>query len=67
MGEVINALIGVNTTGYKKVHGGVGYGDKNSQGEEILEQAANNDLAIVNNFFYKSRERTASNMVINAY
>ena len=42
--------------GYKGVHGGYGYGQRNADGDRILEFTAANDLVIKNNFFDKRKK-----------
>ena len=34
---VLNGHIGKENTGYEEAHGGVGYGERNAEGEMILE------------------------------
>lgn len=46
----------VDRTGFVRVHGGVGYGDMNSQEKEMLEHVVANILAIVNTVLRKSRK-----------
>lgn len=53
----MNTHGGVDRSVYEKVHEGVSYSNRNGQGEEILEQVVINDLAILNMYFYKSREQ----------
>ena len=45
--------IGVDSTGYDEVHGGFGYGDRNAEGEMILESAAAMNMIIANTWFKK--------------
>ena len=48
-----NGHIGRTAAGYEGVHGGFGYGDRNLEGERILEFAVANDLVVGNSFFQK--------------
>jgi len=45
--------VGAAADGYENVHGGRGYGDRNTEGERILEFATANDLVIGNTLFIK--------------
>ena len=47
----MNGHIGVDSTGYDEVHGGFGYGDRNAEGEMILESAAAMNMIIANTWF----------------
>ena len=48
-----NGHVGAAAGGYENVHGGRGYGDRNTEGERILEFATANDLLIGNTLFIK--------------
>ena len=48
-----NGHVGAAADGYENVHGGRGYGDRNTEGERILEFATANDLVIGNTLFIK--------------
>ncbi len=51
-----NGHIGMNADGYEGVHGGYGYGDRNTDGERLLEFAVGSDCVISNSFFRKKTE-----------
>ena len=48
-----NGHVGKTAPGYEGVHGGAGYGERNADGERILDFAVANDLVIGNTFFVK--------------
>ena len=48
-----NGHVGAAAGGYENVHGGRGYGVRNTEGERILEFATANDLLIGNTLFIK--------------
>ena len=48
-----NGHIGSKPEGYEGVHGGFGYGQRNEEGERILEFATAHDLVIGNSLFKK--------------
>ena len=48
-----NGHIGNSANGFEGAHGGFGYGDRNVDGERLLEFAVANNLAIGNSFFCK--------------
>ena len=48
-----NGHIGISADGFEGVHGGFSFGDRNSDGERILEFAVANNLVIGNSFFHK--------------
>jgi len=50
-----NGHIGSRVEGYERVHGGLGFGERNSGGVSILDFAVAYDLSIVN-FFFRKRE-----------
>lgn len=52
----MNSHANVHRTSFERVHGGIDYGDRKSQGEEMLEQLGINYLAIGNMFSRRSRE-----------
>ena len=47
--------IGTNAAGYDGVHGGYGFGDRNMDGERLLEFAESLDLVICNSLFKKRK------------
>ena len=48
-----NGHVGKVANGYKGVHGGHGYGLRNTEGERILEFAVAHDLVVGNTHFHK--------------
>jgi len=52
----LNGHTGQERTGYRRWHGGETVGQRNQEGERILEIARIQDLAIVNTFFHKKGE-----------
>ena len=53
IGGDFNGHIGSSTEGYEMVHGGLGYGVRNSGGVSILDFAVAYELSIVNSYFRK--------------
>jgi hypothetical protein len=49
----MNGHVGQNAEGFEEVHGGNGYGDRNLEGEMLLEFAEAMELAVVNTWFRK--------------
>ncbi|XP_067122759.1 craniofacial development protein 2-like [Centruroides vittatus] len=49
----LNGHVGATRENYERVHGGSRFGDRNTDGDRILECAEVFDLAIVNTFFKK--------------
>ena len=48
-----NGHVGREAAGYEGVHGGYGYGERNADGDRVLEFAVANDFVIGNTFFVK--------------
>ena len=48
-----NGHIGKSAAGYEGVHGGHGFGKRNTEGERVLEFAISNDLVVGNSHFVK--------------
>ena len=48
--------VGKNRGVFQRVHGGKGYGQRNREGEKIVESMESLDLALVNTFFNKKEE-----------
>ena len=48
--------VGKNRRVFQRVHGGKGYGQRNREGERILESMESLDLALVNTVFNKNEE-----------
>jgi hypothetical protein len=53
IGADLNGHVGETTETYKNIHGGYGYGSKNSQGDDILQFASTYNMALVNTYFKK--------------
>ena len=49
----LNGHVGRDVDGYEGVHGGNGFGDRNAEGEAILEFATCFSLVVTNTFFMK--------------
>jgi len=56
IGGDFNGHIESRGEGYEMVHGGLGYGVKNSAGVSILDFAVAYDLSVVNSYFRKREE-----------
>ena len=52
-----NGHVGREAAGYEGVHGGSGYGERNADGDRVLEFAVANDFVIGNTFFVKRDSR----------
>ena len=48
-----NGHLGIVANGYEGVHGGHGYGLRNTEGKRILEFAVAHDLVVGNKHFHK--------------
>ena len=57
VGGDLNGHIGRSREGIERIHGGWGMGDKNDEGEKIVDTAMAVDLAIDNTFFEKRVDR----------
>ena len=53
IGGDLNGHIGANRDGFAEVMGPYGYGNRNREGETILEFCKNQNLRILNSFFKK--------------
>nr|XP_009774002.1 PREDICTED: uncharacterized protein LOC104224116 [Nicotiana sylvestris] len=56
IGGDFNGHIGAKTRGYNDVHGGLGFGDRNEEGNSLLYFARAFDLVIANSSFLKREE-----------
>ena len=56
VGADMNGHVGSRNDVIERVHGGHGIGEKNPEGENIIDFAMSFDMAIVNTFFKKKRE-----------
>ena len=52
-----NAHVGRSSLGYDGIHGGFGWGERNRDGERILEFADSLDMVVGNTFFKKDDEK----------
>ena len=59
MGD-FNRHVGCSSNGYFEVHGGFGYGERNREGERLLELADSLDMIIGDTFFKKDHEKLIS-------
>ncbi|KAK9140649.1 hypothetical protein Scep_010330 [Stephania cephalantha] len=53
IGGDLNGHVGAGNDGFERVHGGFGYGNRNEEGESILEFASAYDLVLANTSFRK--------------
>lgn len=58
VGGDFNGHIGQNNDGVRRIHGGKGMGERNTDGEKALDFAVAFDMAILNTFFTKNSYRT---------
>ncbi|XP_026746110.1 uncharacterized protein LOC113507456 [Trichoplusia ni] len=56
IGGDFNGHVGRESDGYERVHGGRGFGNRNTYGEALLQAACAFDLAITNTWFRKREE-----------
>ena len=56
IGADLNGHVGGTRTGFVREHGGNSWGDRNAEGEEILQFAQAYDFGVVNTFFQKKME-----------
>ena len=56
IGADLNGHVGGTRTGFEREHGGNSWGDRNAEGEAILQFAQAYDLGVVNTFFQKKME-----------
>ena len=56
IGGDFNGHVGEDRVGYEIVHGGHGFGDRNDEGESILDFAMAYDFVLVNTCFKKRLE-----------
>ena len=52
----MNGLVCKGTGGFNGTHGGKGYGNRNEDGERLLESCESLDLVLTNTFFIKKLE-----------
>ena len=62
IGADLNGHIGTGITGYERWHGGFGHGEKNQEGDNILEFSQAYDLALGRSFFKKREEHYVTYM-----
>ena len=56
IGADLNAHSGEVGEGYRRIHGGKGYGKRNAEGQKVLDSLEGLDMAVVN-IFFKKREK----------
>jgi len=56
IGGDFNSHIGMESVGYDAVHGGFGFGERNTGGVSMLDFAVAFDLLVVNSFFMKKED-----------
>ena len=56
IGADMNGHVGESREGYGEIHRGKGLGERNEEGERLLESCESLDLAVTNTFFTKRRE-----------
>ncbi|XP_046970418.1 craniofacial development protein 2-like [Vanessa cardui] len=61
VGGDFNGHVGKESDGYERVHGGLGFGNRNADGEALLQAACAFDLAITNTWFKKKEEHLITN------
>ena len=57
LGGDLNGHVGTDRSGFEDVMGGFGFGERNGEGEDILEFCQSQRLRIINTVFQKSREK----------
>ena len=57
IGGDLNGHIGKDKSGYEEVHGGVGYGERNAEGERILEFCQTFGMIVANTWFTRKESR----------
>ena len=57
LGGDLNGHVGTDRSGFEDVMGGFGFGERNGEGEDILEFCQSQRLRIINTMFQKSREK----------
>ena len=60
LGGDFNGHVGEQSDGFEGIHGGHGYGDRNSDGIRILDFCVANQLAVLNTFYKKNPNRLAT-------
>ena len=53
VGGDLNGHVGTRSDGYAEVHGGNGFGQRNAEGEAILDAGVTHDLVVCNTMFRK--------------
>ena len=56
IGGDLNGHVGKDCDGYDGVHGGHGYGERNEEGEKILDMAQRKELLVCNTRYRKREE-----------
>ena len=60
VGGDLNGHVGTNVDGYDGVHGGCGFGEKNADGERILEFCDAMELIVTNTCFKRQKNKLAT-------
>ncbi|GFS27372.1 endonuclease-reverse transcriptase HmRTE-e01 [Elysia marginata] len=66
IGADLNAHLGEGGEGYRRIHGGEGYGKRNAEGQNALESLEGLDMAVVNTFFKKREKQKIPSKVTGA-
>ena len=57
IGGDLNGHVGRNKEGIERIHGGWGIGERNAEGERVIDCAVSFDLAVVNTWFRKDHSK----------
>jgi len=60
VGGYLNGHVGTNVYGYDGVHGGYGFGERNADGERILEFCDAMELIVTNTCFKRQKNKLAT-------
>jgi len=60
VGGDLNGHVGTNVDGYDGVHGGYGFGERNADGERILELCDAMELIVMNTCFKRQKNKLAT-------
>jgi len=59
IGGDLNDHVGTNVDGYDGVHGGYGFGERNADGQRILEFCDAMELIVINTYFKIKKNKLA--------
>jgi len=62
VGGDLNDHVGTNVDGYDGVHGGYGFGERNADGERILEFCDAMELIVTNTCFKRQKNKLATSV-----